>query len=34
MEYLNWAAEHPILTCIMLFIVFGAISAGMQGLRR
>lgn len=27
MEYLNWAADHPILTLIVVWAIAGCISA-------
>lgn len=31
MEYLNWMAEHYILTVVLFLIVFGGISTVFQG---
>lgn len=31
MEYLNWIAEHPFLTVILLVVFFGGIRAIFHG---
>lgn len=34
MDYLNWVAEHWLLTVVLTSIVFNAIGLGIAGRRR